>query len=62
MLETGQHGMSGKRGTCRLSCNHMRLEEARRGSLLEAWEEAGPVYAWNSDAWPPELWEEAGIV
>ena len=32
------------------------------GSPLEAWEEAGPAYAWISDAWPPELWEEARIV
>lgn len=62
MLETGWHSLSGKQGTCRLSCNHTWLEEARRGSLLEAWEDAGPGYAWISDAWPPELWEEAGIV
>lgn len=55
-------GVSGKQGTRRLSCNHTGLEEARRSSPLEAWEEAGPAYAWNSDAWPPEVWEEAGIV
>lgn len=36
MLETGWHGVSGKQGTYRLSCNHTWLEEARRGFLLEA--------------------------
>lgn len=37
------HGMSGKQGTRRLSCNYTWLEEARRGSPLETWEEAGPA-------------------
>lgn len=29
---------------------------------LETWGEAGLAYACISDAWPRELWEEAGIV
>lgn len=41
--DRGRHSVSGKQGTRRLSCNHAWLEEARRGSPLETWEEAGPA-------------------
>lgn len=61
--DRGQCGVSGQQGTHRLSCDHTWLEEARRGSLArETWGEAGLAYACISDAWPRELWEEAGIV